>query len=60
LHGWLKQGKFDEKSLSLVLDPTVPRAFAAGSEISLWSRHFNIVHQYRPKYMPKMNLVDYK
>ena len=64
LHGRLKHGKFDEKTLSCLLDrlnaTTVPRVFAAGTVIALWPRRFNLVHQYRPKYMPKTYLVDYK
>lgn len=64
LHGRLKHSKFDEKTLSCVLDrlnaTTVPRAFAAGTVIALWPRRFKYMNQYRPKYMPIINLVDYK
>jgi len=64
LHGRLKHGKFDDRTLSRVLDrlnaSTAPRAFAAGTVIALWYRRFNLVHQYRPKYMPKVNLVDFR
>jgi hypothetical protein len=64
LHGRLKHGKFDDRTLSRVLDrlnaTTVPRAFAAGTVIALWYRRFKLVHHYRPKMMPNVNLVDFR
>jgi len=48
LHGRLKSGKFDEKTLSRLLErlnvTTVPRAFAAGKVIALWPRRFKLIH----------------
>ncbi len=62
LHGRLKSGKFDERTLSSLFDrlnaTTVPRAFAAGTVIALWPRRFSFIYTYRPKYMPKVYLVD--
>jgi hypothetical protein len=63
LHGRLESGKFDFWTLSRILDrlntTTVPRVFAAGTVIALWPRRIKWIKKYRPKYLPKIDLIDF-
>jgi len=63
LHGRSGSGKFDDRTLSRILDrlntTTVPRVFAAGTVIALWPGRFKWLKKYRPKYMSKIERIGF-